>query len=363
MSSIYDIYAYIHDYCIKYIVCGILAPVSKLARKAALILAFVLFMFPTGCAGGGTDIEEASNDLPAPVDSAIIESESITYSYPKNPAENLKEALEIGINKLPPGTLISEVRQVDFDDEARKEITVDFTDDDNTCVISFAIRALSYNLDYSIDGHDNPSFTMAFKKPDVSENMTTLLTLVLRYLEPELSLAEAERIAAAQAGTISEDGYSISSQPRDISGYQIRTCFTDPEVFFRTRAFDSFMGVKITALAQIWGDIDIHDAGELVNAVDYGILDQASRTGRNALDKLVYADFTVTNIWEHEEDLHGDTWETIEVETAAGQTYTLRYDTVWGFIYNFGVGQRYTIYMIANAYHGPTIVYAVQLPL
>jgi len=337
--------------------------VSKIARKAALILTFVLFLFTTGCAGGGTDTEETSGDLPAPEDSVTVESESIAYSYPENPAEELMEALKAGIAELPPGTLISEVRTTNFDDEERKEIAIDFADGENACVISFAIRALSFDLDYSMDGNENPSFTMAFREPDVSENMTTLLILVLRYLAPDLTSEEAERIAFVQAGTISEDGYSISSQPRDVSGYQIRTCFTDPEVFFRTRTFDSFMGVKITALAQIWGEVKLHEADELVSAVDYGILDQASRSGGNALDKIVYADFIVTDVWEHEEVLHGDTWETIEVETTIGQTYTLRYDTVWGNTYKFGVGQRYTIYIIANAYHGPTIFYAVQQPL
>ena len=332
----------------------------KKFRTAVLILVLVLGMLSPSCAKGDeADIIDSGIDSDMSENSSEAASVSITYSYPENPAEELGAALENWIKETnTTGIAVSEVRQAFTDGEERKEIGIDFPENGNSCVIFFSIRALSYDLDYSFEGHDNPSFTMAFKDKDKPSDMVTLLALVVRCLAPDLAIEEVKQIAAAQNDTISEDGHSL---PRDIPGYQIRALYTDTDVFAKTDAFDSYFGVEVTALGQIWGGIDLSGAQELANVFDFDVLNRGSRSSGNANNQLVFADFTVNNVWEHQEEIHGDTWETIEVESVTGHTYTLRYDTFWGMLYKFGAGQRYTIYIIANAYHGPTIVYAEQL--
>ncbi|HEX3028618.1 MAG TPA: InlB B-repeat-containing protein [Clostridia bacterium] len=282
------------------------------------------------------------------------------FQYPKNPAEELHYYLKKTIANHNLSIDVGDIKQVAFDNMERAEFTLRFTgDSDNMCVIFFNLKHLNNDFDYSLDGNDNPSFTMAFKDPDSSQDMITVLTLVLQYLSTDLLEGKARELAENQDATISIDGYS---QPLDIGGYQVETRYTYPHGFVRTQKFDAKMGVEITALKQIWGKFDTLGCQELKSRQDYDILTPEYMPLEDDYQmKTVYADFIIKNVWNHEERVHGEYWTVIDVESMEGTLYTLRLETSHMLMnYEFGVGQQYTLYIETGSTYGATITYAIQ---
>ena len=301
------------------------------------------------------------SESPAPstgneVNSVMDEKSEIIgdFQYPENPAEQLKSALESDINERGLPMEISDVENIDFDGKESTQIVITFSDSNkNMCVISFTNKYLDYGNEESLDGRDNPSFIMAFKDQDNSQDMITVLTSVIKYLSPNLSLKEAERLATKQDETISTDGYSM---PQDIGGYQVQARYTNPHVYFRVQDFEAKLGVEVTALKQIWGTVDTRLCKELITSQDYKLLTERYVEEKEQLE-LVYADFIVKNVWQQQSYLHGETWETVDVESTTGERYSLNVDTMRPFVYEFVVGQRYTLYIWPK--YSRRIIYAI----
>ena len=272
------------------------------------------------------------------------------YTYPENPTEELRNYLKknAGENGIPIRT--GDILQISDSGSPQKVFSVGFLNNpENECVVSFAM-----NEYYLLDGKDNPSFRIAFKDPDNTQDLITFLSSVLMYLSPGLSTDEAERLAMVQNRTISTDGYSM---PLDVGGYQVQTRYTKPHVFIRTNEFDSMMGITVTALKQTWGAPDINSARELVSPEDYSILASIYRPEGN-----VYADFIIRDVSHLKSIIHGDFWIMVLAESMAGETYTLRVENMQMIMdYEFGVGQKYTLYIDTGSYYGQRIYFAVQL--
>ncbi len=73
----------------------------------------------------------------------------------------------------------------------------------------------------------------------------------------------------------------------------------------------------------------------------------------------VYADFTVKDWWIREDIMHGDVNTFVEVESQFGEEYTLCFDPM-KTPYQFGIGQKYTIFINPNLY-GSFIIHAIQI--
>ncbi len=179
-----------------------------LQRALAFITALLLIATLSMCGKNETGLpSKRSNELTLmPTQKDAPEN---SYVYPENPAVELHDALISAITKHRLPIKVSDVERVSFEDTERTEITLHFMNgSNNICVISFELRNLSYDISYSLNGHDNPSFTMAFKDRDNSQDMITILTLVLQYISPGLSDEEARQLARQQDTTISIDSYS-----------------------------------------------------------------------------------------------------------------------------------------------------------
>ena len=346
---------------------------SSLMKATACILAITIMLALASCTKQATkkensisDIERASIYDEKNATSTAVEKQGEIigdYQYPENPAEQLRTALDSDVNKYGLPMIISCVETIEFDSREYSQITIDFTDgNENVCIISFFNKHLEHGYDESLDGHANPSFTMAFKDHDNSQDMIILLTYVIMYLSPDLGLAEAERLAVRQDETISTDGYA---QPSDIAGYQVQARYTNPHIFASTPDFEAKLGVKVRALRQIWrGALDTTDCQELLTSQDYAQL----TTHYNSWDEgnhpaMVYADFVVKNTWRRQSYIHGETWVIVDLESMSGQQYLISLDT-WAFpnAYEFGVGQQYTLYIGLDYTSGVRggIMYAVQ---
>lgn len=321
-----------------------------------LVIASLLGVLLTAC--GNNPIYP---NLPSESDKGEVEKATAfpaDYTYPENPAEDLRKALISDIKERSLPMEISDIQRVAFDGDERSEMSVDFMDSGNTCVIFFNIKSIDYDFDYSFDGKDNPSFTLAFRDNENTQDMILLMSSVIRYLSPNLSSEEAIELSKAQDETLSIDGYS---QPQDVGWYQVQSRQTNPNVFVRTNGFDAMLGVKVTALKQIWGEIKAVNCEPLNTKQDYNILLTNSLMGEDTDRGLcVYGDFIVKNVWQHQEPIHGDMWEIIDVVSETGGVYSLRYETMFGVAYEFGVGQKYTIYIKPYRLYGATISYAIQ---
>ena len=336
---------------------------GALKKAAALVTAIALTLILASCGYRANEKESIENNPPGTENTMSYGADEKpgeiigAYQYPENPAEQLRNALESDVNKRGLPMKIGHVEKVEFDSKECSQIEINFTDGcENMCVISFINKHLDYGYEESLDGHDNPSFTMAFKDPDNSQDMLTVLSSVIKYLSPGLSFEEAERLAAKQDETISTDGYSM---PQDIGGYQVQARYTNPHIFVRTPDFEAKLGVTVRALKQIWrGAIDAGKCQELADPQDYDLLSVRLWEAEKH-PEIVYADFIVKNIWQKQSYLHGETWVIIDVESMTGEKYSLSLDT-WEYpnAYEFGVGQQYTLFIQLN-FHGG-IVYAVQ---
>lgn len=341
---------------------------KKYIAVIAVTLAFA-FIF-TSCSKQKPDLVDDGIANIFPKDKSesptVVEKESEiigNFQYPENPSEELRNALNSDINERGLPMKIGDVEKVEFDGSEYHQIKIDFTGgNQNVCIIMFFNKHLKYSYDQSLDGYDNPSFTMAFKDPDNSQDMITLLTSVMKHLSPDLSFEEAERLATKQDATISTDGYS---QPSDIGGYQVQARYTNPQAFVQTPDFEAKLGVTVRAIKQMWrGAIDTQYCEELITPEDYKHL----TNHYNSWDEgnhpdIVYADFIVKNMWHRQSYLHGETWVVVDLESMNGQQYSINLDT-WAFPnpYEFGVGQRYTLFIGLNYTSGVRggIMYAVQ---
>lgn len=281
------------------------------------------------------------------------------YTYPEHPAEELRNYLVSDAEKRGLPMEINDVETIELNGKEYSQFRITFTDsNENMCVFSFINKYLNSGFENSLDGRDNPSFTMAFKDPGNSQDMVVVLTSVIKYLSPDLSFEEAERLAKNQETTISTDGYSM---PQDIGAYQVQARYTNPYVFVSTPDFDSMFGVKVTTLKQIWiGTCDSQDFQELKTDEDYNLLTKEHPYWEETEDpEFVYADFIVKNVWQCQSYLHGETWVVVDLESMTGQQYSLILDT-WEYptAYEFGVGQQYTVYI--RRYPRRGIIYAVQ---
>jgi hypothetical protein len=225
-------------------------------RATALLIAITLMFLLTSCDSGKSEQGATSGSTPTPTQAA-----GASYSYPDEPAESLRDALNNAVTKRGLSIEVGEVQIVTFEGMEQAKILLRFANG-NMCAITFNLKHTQYSYDYMLDGHDNPSFVMAFKDADNADDLKTILELALQYLSPGMSDAEAHRLAENQDRTISVDGYS---QPLDIAGYQVVTRYTNPKTFARTEEFDSSYGVKVTAIKQMWGDINLSDFTELKN--------------------------------------------------------------------------------------------------
>jgi uncharacterized repeat protein (TIGR02543 family) len=338
-------------------------------NATAIIIAIAFMLALVSC--DKSEAEKERDNSFTPDAGIIINSDAGTkqgeiigvYQYPENPAEQLRTALDSDVNSRGLSMKIGGVETIEFESREYSQIRVDFSDgSENVCLISFFNKHLEYDWDESLDGRDNPSFTMAFKDHGNSRDMITLLTSVIKYLAPDLSIEEAERLAARQDATISTDGYA---QPSDIGGYQVQAQYTNPLVFAATPEFEAKLGVRIRALKQIWrGAIDTRNCQEMITAQDYELLSTNFYFGDEGNHPdIVYADFIVKNTWRDQSYIHGETWVVVDIESMTGQQYSTTLDT-WAFpdAYEFGVGQRYTLFIGLNYSRGIRggIRYAVE---
>lgn len=271
------------------------------------------------------------------------------YQYPENPAEQLRDALTSDISEYSLPLEVGDVDRIEFNGENYTQIKINFSDSsENMCVISFS------NSDGdSLDGYDNPSFIMEFKDSDNSRDMVTVLTSVIKYLSSDLSFEEAERLATNQDETMGAEGYAM---PQDIGGYQVQARYTNPYVFYQTPDFDAKLGVKVTALKQMWGTLDTEEYQE-ISSQDYDLL-TTEYWDDSKQPEYVCANIVVKNVWQNQSYLHGETWQSIEVESMSNKQGSLFIYTMYPYVYQFGVGQSYTVY-VCRQYPGK-ILYAVQ---
>lgn len=266
------------------------------------------------------------------------------YKYPQEPAISLRDFLYNYMNKHNIPIEIGAVEAVNSEGTYRLGFTINFTDG-NACVILF-------------EGDNSPSFIAAFKNPDDSEDMVTILTYIIMYIDPKINMQDAKALATKQDDDISIDGYSI---PQDIGGYQIQSYYTNPHTFYTIEGFKSKMGIKISALNQIWGkEINISQYYKLSSIEDYNMLtEQYISPEYENIYKGVYANFIVKDWWKEEDVIHGNTTTWVEVETYNKRGYRLRLDTSM-IKYEFGVGEEYTIFISSN-YYTNNIIYAIQV--
>ena len=294
-------------------------------------------------------------------DTELAEPSSLLgdYVYPDNPAEALRSYLVIDAGERALPMEINDVQTIEFEGKECSQFRITFTNgSENMCVITFTDKYLFSSRENSLDGRSNPSFTIAFKDPDNSQDMIIVLTSVIRYLSPDLSFEEAERLAKAQDDTISTDGYAM---PQDIGAYQVQARYTNPHIFVSIPDFDAMYGVKVTALKQMWrGALDTRYFHELKTNEDYNLITEVYPYWEETKEpECIYADFIVKNVWQRQSHLHGETWVIVDLVSMTGLQFSLSLDT-WEYpdTYEFGVGQQYTIYI--QRYPRSGIVYAVQ---
>ncbi|MCL2372291.1 MAG: hypothetical protein FWC78_02690 [Defluviitaleaceae bacterium] len=345
----------------------------KIKKNFTFLAMLVLILMLASC-GNAEPANEHKHDMERIISDAVDNISSHTtpddntgttagniigaFRHPEYPAEQLKIALENDINERGLPMTISEIENIVFNSREYTQIVVNFSDSGNVGVILFLNRHLNYGIDVLLDGSANPSFTIAFKDHDNSQDMIMILTSVIRYLSPDLSIEEAQRLAIMQDQTISTDGFSM---PQDIGGYQVQSRYTNPHVFLHTPYFDAKLGVKVRAIRQMWqGELYVGSFRPLTGPNDYYLLNLSIwDEARHPIG--VYADFIVKDTWHHITWQHGRTSVALDVESMSGRRFIFGIDTWVRFrdTYEFGIGQKYTLF-IQLAYSNQGVVYAVQ---
>lgn len=341
-------------------------------RKYLSVLAGILaaLLLLTSCGGRKADYTDdgtASLDFTdGTASQAVPERHSGLYgryTYPDKPVEDLRKHLRSDSEQRGLSLEIGDLAEAGDEWQKRMEFTVHFPDHpDNACIVSFVIAQDGDFNYYSTDGGENPSFTIAFQDPDQSQDMITVLTSVMRYLSPGLSVQEAERLAMEQDDTITIDGCST---PRDIGGYQVQAFYTNPYDFFTTADFASSYGVSVKALMQIWkGEVDLNQCKWMLDPADFEVLEHPElfledpSQSEYASPRAVYADFTITDCWDYEEWVHGTPTTFVLARAPHGDEYVLCLDPMRS-PYTFGVGETYTL-VISCHQRSARITYAIQ---
>jgi len=341
----------------------------KTKKIFSFLIILVLTLILASCRNSDTTNEDwyenepirdfSENIFNYTVDGSIGSARVIgNYQYPKNPAEELRNALNADANERGLPMAISEVESITFGNMEYSQITINFTDSDNIGVVLFANRNVMFDFEILLDYNPNPSFTILFEDHDRPQDMVMVLTSVFMYLSPNLSLQEAERRATMQDSTISTDGFS---QPLDIGGYQVQSRYTNPFVFIQTPNFDAKLGVEVRAIRQLWnGALYVDNFHPITDPNDYYLLN-LSFWDEDRHPFGVYADFIIKDTWHNITWQHGRTSVTLEVESMSGRRFIFGIDTWTRFrdTYEFGIGQKYTLF-IQVAYLNQGIVYAVR---
>jgi len=341
--------------------------------RICIIASFVaMFIFSMASCGRRSNINdsttannvEITNDIDADVSGGLVSIPDYLasniigdYKYPENPAIKLRNSLENDVIDRSLPMTIGEVSTIVFGNRQYTQIKILFTDNGNECVILFLNRYIDFDVEVLQDGHDNPSFTMAFKYHENYWDMVMLLTSVLLHLSPDLSLDEAKGFAALQDSTISIDGFSM---PLDIGGYQVQARYTYPHVFYPTLYFDAHFGVTVRATKQLWqGAIDTSHFYYISGPDDYHLFN-ISFWDESRHPEGIYADFIVTSTRHYRCWRHGSTSVTVDVLTMSGRSFTFLLDTWTRFHdpYEFGIGQKYTFFIGLSFNEG--ILYAIQ---
>jgi len=278
------------------------------------------------------------------------------FHYPENPAEELRTALANDFNYRSLPVMVSEVENVEFGDVEYSQITVDFTGSGNVGLVLFSNRNTRHDFDFIFNENPNPSFSIAFQDHENTYDKIMLLTSVFLYLSPGISLTEAERMATNQDRTISTDGFS---QPLDIGGYQVQSRYTNPFAFIETPDFTAKLGVSVRAIGQLWNGALYAENAQQLNQENYHLLN-LSFWDADKHPSVVYGDFIVIDTSRYITWQHGNTSVTLEVESMSGARFTFHLDTTRWFRnpYEFGVGQKYTIFLGLELRQG--IIYAIQ---
>lgn len=333
---------------------------KKLLATMVMIIAFALIFASCGSVKRESAINSTDNNGGLDTDSEERKELYGFYTYPENPAAELKSFLKNDIEERALPLELSDIEQDEWSGKECKNFLVHFKNEpDNVCLVSFDVTYYEYSC--PLNGVGNPSFTLAFKNPNKSGGMVAVLTSIIMYISPELGLEEAERLAIRQDDTISIEGCSI---PQDIGGYQVQTYSTSSYIYFTAKDFTANLVVTVKALNQIWRNetaIDVSQCRKLSSAADFIVLDEPYSLfdNENYTSEIVYADFTVKEWWEYQDPIHGDYTTYVSVESLYGEKYLLSLDYMWT-PYEFGIGEKYTLF-IYYYYGNARISYAVQL--
>lgn len=326
-------------------------------KLAAIAMLLVLAIGFVSCGKGADPADDSSRVGSQSEPTSVADSGGPSDSYPANPVRALREALENDREKRGLALSVGSIEPLHENGEERKEFMLRFTDgSDNACVISFITQSPYY--DFSLEGHENPSFLMAFKDADRPQDIRTVLTSVIGYLAPELDARGAEQLAAAQIPLAEAEGF----MPQDIGGYQVQAHRVEANTYFTQTDFTAKLEITVTALQQIWGrKIDKSTCEKLSAEAAFRVLDTPHQLWDAATNKsrIVYADFMIRDLQKNEEPIHGDTETRVTAESPYGVAYALKLDTM-KTPYEFAIGEKYTLFM-AYHYGELTIVNAVQL--
>lgn len=90
----------------------------------------------------------------------------------------------------------------------------------------------------------------------------------------------------------------------------------------------------------MWGTLDTGEYQE-ISSQDYDLL-TTEYWDDSEQPEYVCANIVVKNVWQNQSYLHGETWQSIEVESMSAKQGSLFIYTMYSHVYQFGVGQSYT---------------------
>ena len=329
---------------------------------AALILSIAICLVFTSCyralperPNDSIATEGTNSDETAQEDDGNIATEA--WSYPDDPTSELKTFLRNDLSDRELPFEVSDVQTISRSGNEYKEFMIYSKDAHKSfCAVSFTVKSLYF--DDSFDGHDNPSFVLAFKDPSKLQDTVSILTSVLVYLLPGSDMEEIGQLAN---GLMRIEAIGGCSAPLDAWGYQIQTHYKSGETYFAAGDFVAEFVITVTALEQIWdGAVNEAVCDELSDENMFQILNKPEMLWDNESNssKTMYADFIVKDLLIHQEEIHGDITTFVTVESARGDAYTLRLDSVQT-PYVFGIGGKYTIF-VSYFNRSAMIVYAIQ---
>lgn len=194
-------------------------------RAVALATAFILTLTLSSCGKGKSEQSHTDSVFSSPEQN---NADRYSFVYPEKPAEKLRDALKSAITERSLPIDVGEVKQITFEGMEQAEIILRFTEsDDNICNITFDLKHAASGFDYSLDGHDSPSFVMAFKDPGRTQDMLVVLALVLQYISPVLTMrkhADLPKIRTAQSQLMAILSHWTSTDIKSCRGIRIPMC-------------------------------------------------------------------------------------------------------------------------------------------